>query len=100
MLVIIRSNINKEAPKFENGDKLVSSNVLSDGTIEYVINRPDVSYCLKSMTFGKYYKQRGKVHFVDLLDQATLFKDYDKAKKVKSSLEGNNLNIEIIEITE
>lgn len=100
MLVIIRSSINKEAPKFEKGDKLVSSNVIADGTIEYVINRPDVSYCLKSMTFGKYYKQRGKVHFVDIVEQATLFKDYNKAKEAKQKLEGNNLNIEIIEITE
>lgn len=100
MLVIIRSSINKETPKFNKGDKLVSSNVLSDGTIEYVINRPEVSYCLKSMTFGKYYKQRGKVHFVDIVEQATLFKDYNKAKEAKQKLEGNNLNIEIIEITE
>lgn len=100
MLVIIRSSINKEAPQFNKGDKLVSSNVLSDGTIEYVINRPEVSYCLKSMTFGKYYKQRGKVHFVDIVEQATLFKDYNKAKEAKQKLEGNNLNIEIIEITE
>lgn len=100
MLVIIRSSINKEAPQFNKGDKLVSSNVLADGTIEYVINRPDVSYCLKSMTFGKYYKQRGKVHFVDIVEQATLFKDYNKAKEAKQKLEGNNLNIEIIEITE
>ena len=100
MLVIIRSSINKEAPNFEKGDKLVSSNVLFDGTIEYVINRPDVSYCLKSMTFGKYYKQRGKVHLVDIVEQATLFKDYNKAKEAKQKLEGNNLNIEIIEITE
>lgn len=100
MLVIIRSSINKEAPQFEKGDKLVNSNVLADGTIEYVINRPEVNYCLKSMTFGKYYKQRGKVHFVDIVEQATLFKDYNKAKEAKQKLEGNNLNIEIIEITE
>lgn len=100
MLVIIRSSINKETPQFNKGDKLVSSNVLADGTIEYVINRPEVNYCLKSMTFGKYYKQRGKVHFVDIVEQATLFKDYNKAKEAKQKLEGNNLNIEIIEITE
>lgn len=105
MLIIIRSDINTPA-KFKKGDKLVSANVLGDGTIEYVINRPVKSYVIYSIVMKKYMKKdisKEQHHkTVDIVDEATFFKTYKAAKDFVAEQFGNenHPDINIIEVTE
>ena len=51
MLKVLRSKEDKKAV-FKKGDKLITSNVINNNTIEYIINRPIKSYLLKSIQFA------------------------------------------------
>ena len=102
MLKVLRSTEEKKAV-FKKGDKLITSNVINNNTIEYIINRPIKSYLLKSIQFLKYIKvnnTNGKEHrLVDMVDDATFFPTYKKAKEFKDTeLSTIDLEIDIIEV--
>lgn len=102
MLKVLRSTEDKKAV-FKKGDKLITSNVINNNTIEYIINRPIKSYLLKSIQFSKYIKvsnKNNKDHkLVDLVDDATFFPTYKKAKEFKDTeLSAIDLEIDIIEV--
>ena len=102
MLKVLRSTEEKKAV-FKKGDKLITSNVINNNTIEYIINRPIKSYLLKSIQFNKYIKvnnTNSKEHrLVDMVDDATLFPTYKKAKEFKDTeLSTIDLEIDIIEV--
>lgn len=101
MLKVLRSTEEKKAV-FKKGDKLITSNVMNN-TIEYIINRPIKSYLLKSIQFSKYIKvnnTNSKEHrLVDMVDDATFFPTYKKAKEFKDTeLSTIDLEIDIIEV--
>lgn len=101
MLKVLRSTEGKKAV-FKKGDKLITSNVINN-TIEYIINRPIKTYLLKSIQFSKYIKvnnTNNKEHrLVDLVDDATFFQTYKKAKEFKDTeLSTLDLEIDIIEV--
>lgn len=82
MLTIVRSDSVNKA-NFKKGDKFVCANILADGVIEYVVNRPVYSYCIKSIQTNKYVKRspKEKEHkLCDLPNEATYFKTYKAAK--------------------
>ena len=86
MLVIVRSYMSAKAPKFKPGDKLVSANVVNNyHVIEYVINRPVKSYIIKCRFTDcqKYIalSKKKEIQFVDITDNAHLFKTYNKVKE-------------------
>ena len=102
MLKVLRSTEDKKAV-FKKGDKLITSNVINNNTIEYIINRPIKTYLLKSIQFNKYIKVNNtndKEHrLVDLVDDATFFTTYNKAKEFKDTeLSTLDLDIDIIEV--
>lgn len=102
MLKVLRSTEEKKAV-FKKGDKLITSNVINNNTIEYIINRPIKSYLLKSIQFLKYIKVNNtncKEHrLVDMVDDATFFPTYKKAKEFKDTeLSTIDLEIDIIEV--
>ena len=101
MLKVLRSTEEKKAV-FKKGDKLITSNVINNNTIEYIINRPIKSYLLKSIQFLKYIKvnTNSKEHrLVDMVDDATFFPTYKKAKEFKDTeLSTIDLDIDIIEV--
>ena len=102
MLKVLRSTEEKKAV-FKKGDKLITSNVINNNTIEYIINRPIKTYLLKSIQFNKYIKvnnTNNKEHIlVDLVDDATFFTTYKKAKDFKDTeLSTLDLYIDIIEV--
>lgn len=102
MLKVLRSTEEKKAV-FKKGDKLIASNVINNNTIEYIINRPIKSYLLKSIQFNKYIKinnTNSKEHrLVDMVDDATFFPTYKKAKEFKDTeLSTIDLEIDIIEV--
>ena len=102
MLKVLRSTEGKKAV-FKKGDKLITSNVINNNTIEYIINRPIKTYLLKSIQFNKYIKvnnTNNKEHIlVDLVDDATFFTTYKKAKDFKDTeLSTLDLYIDIIEV--
>lgn len=102
MLKVLRSTEEKKAV-FKKGDKLITSNVINNNTIEYIINRPIKTYLLKSIQFNKYIKvnnTNNKEHrLVDLVDDATFFTTYKKAKEFKDTeLSNIDLDIDIIEV--
>ena len=102
MLKVLRSTEMKKAV-FKKGDKLITSNVINNNTIEYIINRPIKSYLLKSIQFNKYIKVNNtncKEHrLVDMVDDATFFPTYKKAKEFKDTeLSTIDLEIDIIEV--
>ena len=102
MLKVLRSTEGKKAV-FKKGDKLITSNVINNNTIEYIINRPIKTYLLKSIQFNKYIKvnnTNNKEHrLVDLVDDATFFQTYKKAKEFKDTeLSTLDLDIDIIEV--
>lgn len=102
MLKVLRSTEEKKAV-FKKGDKLITSNVINNNTIEYIINRPIKSYLLKSIQFNKYIKVNNtncKEHrLVDMVDDATFFPTYKKAKEFKDTeLSTIDLEIDIIEV--
>ena len=102
MLKVLRSTENKKTV-FKKGDKLITSNVINNNTIEYIINRPIKTYLLKSIQFNKYIKvnnTNNKEHrLVDLVDDATFFTTYKKAKEFKDTeLSTLDLDIDIIEV--
>ena len=102
MLKVLRSTEDKKAV-FKKGDKLITSNVINNNAIEYIINRPIKTYLLKSIQFNKYIKvnnTNNKEHrLVDLVDDATFFTTYKKAKEFKDTeLSTIDLDIDIIEV--
>ena len=102
MLKVLRSTEEKKAV-FKKGDKLITSNVINNNTIEYIINRPIKTSLLKSIQFSKYIKvnnTNNKEHrLVDLVDDATFFPTYKKAKEFKDTeLSTLDLDIDIIEV--
>lgn len=102
MLKVLRSTEEKKAV-FKKGDKFITSNVINNNTIEYIINRPIKTYLLKSIQFNKYIKvnnTNNKEHrLVDLVDDATFFTTYKKAKEFKDTeLSNIDLDIDIIEV--
>lgn len=102
MLKVLRSTEGKEAV-FKKGDKLITSNVINNNTIEYIINRPIKTYLLKSIQFNKYIKvnntNNNEHRLVDLVDDATFFTTYKKAKDFKDTeLSTLDLDIDIIEV--
>ena len=101
MLKVLRSTEEKKAI-FKKGDKLITSNVINNNTIEYIINRPIKTYLLKSIQFSKYIKvnTNSKEHrLVDMVDDATFFPTYKKAKEFKDTeLSTIDLEIDIIEV--
>lgn len=102
MLKVLRSTEEKKAV-FKKGDKLITSNVINNNTIEYIINRPIKTYLLKSIQFNKYIKVNNtncKEHrLVDMVDDATFFPTYKKAKEFKDTeLSTIDLEIDIIEV--
>ena len=102
MLKVLRSTEEKKAV-FKKGDKLITSNVINNNTIEYIINRPIKTYLLKSIQFNKYIKvnnTNNKEHrLVDLVDDATFFQTYKNAKEFKDTeLSALDLDIDIIEV--
>lgn len=102
MLKVLRSTEDKKAV-FKKGDKLITSNVINNNTIEYIINRPIKTYLLKSIQFNKYIKVNNtndKEHrLVDLVDDATFFTTYKTAKEFKDTeLSTLDLDIDIIEV--
>lgn len=102
MLKVLRSTEEKKAV-FKKGDKIITSNVINNNTIEYIINRPIKTYLLKSIQFSKYIKvnnTNNKEHrLVDLVDDATFFQTYKKAKEFKDTeLSTLDLDIDIIEV--
>ena len=102
MLKVLRSTEEKKAV-FKKGDKLITSNVINNNTIEYIINRPIKTYLLKSIQFIKYIKvnnTNNKEHrLVDFVDDATFFTTYKKAKEFKDTeLSTLDLDIDIIEV--
>lgn len=102
MLKVLRSTEEKKAV-FKKGDKLITSNVINNNTIEYIINRPIKSYLLKSIQFLKYIKVNNtnskEPRLVDMVDDATFFPTYKKAKEFKDTeLSTIDLDIDIIEV--
>ena len=102
MLKVLRSTEEKKAV-FKKGDKLITSNVINNNTIEYIINRPIKSYLLKSIQFLKYIKVNNtnskEPRLVDMVDDATFFPTYKKAKEFKDTeLSTIDLEIDIIEV--
>ena len=98
MLKVLRSTEEKKAV-FKKGDKLITSNVINNNTIEYIINRPIKSYLLKSIQFSKYIKVNKEHRLVELVDDATFFLTYKKAKEFKETeLSTLDLDIDIIEV--
>ena len=102
MLKVLRSTEDKKAV-FKKGDKLITSNVINNNTIEYIINRPIKTYLLKSIQFNKYIKvnntNNNEHRLVDLVDDATFFTTYKKAKEFKDNeLSTLDLDIDIIEV--
>ena len=102
MLKVLRSTEDKKAV-FKKGDKLITSNVINNNTIEYIINRPIKTYLLKSIQFNKYIKVNkadDKEHRLgDLVGDATCFTTYKKAKEFKDTeLSTLDLDIDIIEV--
>lgn len=102
MLKVLRSTEDKKAV-FKKGDKLITSNVINNNTIEYIINRPIKTYLLKSIQFNKYIKvnntNNNEHRLVDLVDDATFFTTYKKAKEFKDTeLSTLDLDIDIIEV--
>lgn len=105
MLYSIRSTINNKVD-FKKGDKFVTANVINNDTIEYVINRPVKTYVLRSNNLTKFIRKdekNKKAHYktVDIVEEATFFKTYKAAKEFSLKyLDGNNLGINIIEVTD
>ena len=102
MLKVLRSTEDKKAV-FKKGDKLITSNVINNNTIEYIINRPIKTYLLKSIQFNKYIKvnntNNNEHRLVDLVDDATFFTTYKTAKEFKDTeLSTLDLDIDIIEV--
>lgn len=86
MLIIVRSNMSENPPKLKAGDKLVSANAVNNyHVIEYVINRPVKSYMIKCIFTDcqKYIalNKKKEIQFVDITDEAHLFKTYKKVKE-------------------
>lgn len=86
MLIIVRSNMGENPPKLKAGDKLVSANAVNNSrVIEYVINRPVKSYMIKCRFTDcqKYIalNKKKEIQFVDITDDAHLFKTYKKVKE-------------------
>lgn len=86
MLIIVRSNMSENPPKLRPGDKLVCANPVNNyHVIEYVINRPVKSYMIKCRFTDcqKYIalNKKKEIQFVDITDDAHLFKTYKKVKE-------------------
>ena len=105
MLYSIRSTINNKVA-FKKGDKFVTANVINNDTIEYIINRPVKTYVLRSNKLNKFIRKDEKdktTHHktVDIVEEATFFKTYKAAKEFSIKyLDGKNLEINIIEVTD
>ena len=109
MIIIIRSDYNTHA-KFKKGDKYISSSVIGFGSnqiIEYVVNRPVYTYCIKSIQLDKFIKVLPKdkePKFVDIASDATYFRSYKAAKEYLQREIGQenakNLRLNIMESVE
>ena len=82
MLKVIRSTNEKE-PIFQKGDRLLSSNVCN-GYVEYLIDRPVVTYTVKIISGNETQYIRvedAKLNNVGLKDNPIEFKSMKKVKE-------------------